>query len=459
MSAEAATRQVPNLCVEDLWLAGLTDPEDIVEPAVRDWVLTLTRGYADRVPAAAAKRVARLKTRKGLTVDNKGVPLKSQANVRLALEGLGVHLAHDTFAQRLIYEYDGAKGNVDDVLVEKLWLRVDDLFRFRPALAFFRIVLMDRARANPFHPVCDYLGSLRWDDVPRVDRWLVVYGEADDTPYVRAVGALVLIAAVRRVRQPGSKFDELPVLESPQGWDKSNALRTLCPRDDWFSDSLPLGSDAKRTIEGTAGVWIAEAADLQGQSRRDIDQLKAALSRQVDGPVRLAYGRLPVTVPRQFVAIGTTNKSAYLLDMTGNRRFWPVTVERFDLDALRRDRDQLWAEAAHREAEGESIRLRQELWPKAEQEQEARRVEDPWEEILADRLGGADGKALAAGVWEIVGVPQERRTQADNERLGAVMRRLGFRRVVARFGGKPRRMYRRGESELLLPELRVNPNA
>ena len=109
-----------------------------------------------------------------------------------------------------------------------------------------------------------YLARLTWDGRPRLDRWLVTYAGAPDTDYVRAVSALPLLAAVRRIRQPGAKFDELLVLESKQGKGKSTALQALCGVDEWFSDGLPLGVDAKLVIEHTTGKWIIEAAELQG---------------------------------------------------------------------------------------------------------------------------------------------------------------------------------------------------
>ena len=148
----------------------------------------------------------------------------------------------------------------------------------------------------------------------------------------------------------------------------------MCPDEAWFSDDLPLGVDSKQTIERTAGKWLIEASELQGYGKREAELLKGWLSRAVDGPCRLAYARLPVEAPRQFVVIGTTNKlTGYLKDSTGNRRFWPVRVDRFDVAALRRDRDQLWAEAAVRERAGESIRLDPSLYKAAGLEQEARR--------------------------------------------------------------------------------------
>jgi len=127
---------------------------------------------------------------------------------------------------------------------------------------------------------------------------------ADDTEYVRTVSGIGLIAAVRRVRQPGVKFDELLVLEGRQGIEKSNGVRGLCPNPDWFSDALPLNATPKEVIEQTAGKWLGEVAELSGISGAKVEQLKAMLSRQVDS-ARMAYGHHRVDRPRQWVAFGT----------------------------------------------------------------------------------------------------------------------------------------------------------
>ena len=269
------------------------------------------------------------------------------------------------------------------------------------------------------------------DGTPRFDQWLVTYAGAADTDYVRAVGALPLLAAVRRVRVPGTKFDELLVLESPQGTDKSSALRSLCRLDEWFSDDLPLGVDSKHVIERTAGKWVIEAAELHGNRGRETETLKAFLSRQVDGPVRLAYGRFSVGVPRQFVLIGTTNhRTNYLKDGTGARRFWPVAITAFDVAALTRDRDQLWAEAVSREPDT-SLRLAPSLWAAAEVEKEARRAVDPWEEVIEAQL--SDGivqvnRIAAAEIWRALGIEANQQDNRHADRVAAIMERNGFQK-------------------------------
>jgi predicted P-loop ATPase len=370
---------------------------------------------------------------------------ENQDNVKLALMKLGVKLRTNTFANSQLFEWKDRKGQVDDAFLNDLWLAVDKAYRFRPQFLFFTAVVDHVARQSPFHPVLDYLATLKWDGTPRIDTWLSVYGGAEDTEYVRAVGKLTLLAAVKRVRDPGCKFDELPILESPQGFEKSTAIATLCPEESLFSDSLPLGADSKLTIEKSTGVWIFEAGELHSKGRKDIETLKAALSRYADGPVRLAYGRKAVTVKRQFIIIGTTNQTTgYLTDGTGNRRFWPVAVGRFNISALRVDRNQLWAEAAAREATGESIRLERHLWPVAGVQQEARRLEDPWEEAI-EPIIHEQTKVLSSTLWDAVGKPEIAiRTQADNYRLGSIMQHFGFKNSVMKIDGKSHRGYVKG---------------
>jgi hypothetical protein len=374
----------------------------------------------------------------------KGLPYPNRHNIRVALWKLGVRLSHDLFADRIIISgLPGHGPELDDAAIAKLWLLVEEKFGFRPGREFFQTCIEVAARDKGFHPVRDYLDGLAWDRTPRLDLWLVTYGGAMDSPLVRAVGSLMLIAAVRRVRDPGCKFDEMLVLESDQGTDKSSALAILAVREEWFGDDLPLNGDSKRVIEALAGCWIVEAAELKGMRRGDVEHLKALLSRRVDR-ARLAYGRLPVARPRQCVIFGTTNSAQYLRDGTGNRRFWPVRVSRFDLAALRRDRDQLWAEAAAREAAEESIRLDPALYGAAADAQEERRVEDPFVGRLASVLGDLNGKLAAEDAWLIVGVPTGQRTQDHNARLGEAMRSLGYERVKLRIEGRATWCYARG---------------
>jgi predicted P-loop ATPase len=383
----------------------------------------------------------------GFEVDAQGRKVaRSQYNIRAAMEMLDVEVSYDLFHDRMLVTGLDGHTMLDDPAMEKLWLLIDERFRFLPPKDFFFIVVNEAERRSSFHPVRDYLDSLTWDGTERIDRWLVTYAGAADTEYVKAVGAITLVAAVRRVRQPGCKFDEMLIIESPQGRDKSSMLSTLAVHQEWFSDDLPLDADGKKVIEQLRGKWIVEAAEMSGMRKADVEHLKALLSRQVDRG-RLAYGRITTEQPRQSIVVGTTNSTIYLKDLTDNRRFWPVKVETFDMAAISRDRDQLWAEAAAREKAGASIRLDPSLWEAARAEQQERTAEDPWLEQLAEVLGDVKGKLLSTDAWKIIDVDAPRRTQEQNARLGSAMKSLGFERKKARFDGELKWGYMRGSTD------------
>ena len=364
----------------------------------------------------------------------RGQRVPSQGNIRLAMERLGISLRFDAFNDRMLIDghaEDAGEAVVDDAIANQLWLRIEEEFGFRSTREYFYIVVEEAARRNTFHPVLDYLDGLEWDGTKRLDGWLTIYCGVTDTEYARAVGAITLIAAVRRVRRPGVKFDEMLVLEGPQGLNKSELLKALAVNPDWFSDDLPLNADGKRVIEQTRGKWIIEAAEMSGIRKTEVEHLKAMLSRQTDRG-RLAYDRMTSEKNRQFIVFGTTNDATYLRDATGNRRFWPVRISGCNVDDLRADADQLWAEVAKREAAGASIRLHQSLWAAAAAEQAERVVDDPWFEIMAEVFGNLNGRVLAAELWRAVDVRAGDQDPGRNKRLGDVMRALGFERKKLR---------------------------
>ena len=345
-------------------------------------------------------------------------------NIRRACTLLGIALHHNAFLMLTEITEGNTRSELTDAKAIRLRFLIQEMFGFLPSKQLFEDVLTDIAHQNSYHPVRDYLDGLKWDGVPRIDNWLPVYAGAEDTPFNRSVGRIFLVAGVRRIRQPGAKYDTMLVFESGQGKDKSKALRALATKDEWFTDNLPLSADPKEVIEATCGVWIAEFAELDGISRRDVGHVKSFLSKQ-DDRARPAYGRRSERIPRQFVPAGSTNDAQYLLDIE-NRRFWPVSIKKFDTEKLKRDVDQLWAEAAHYEAEGESITLQEDLWAAAAEAQEQREVDSPILDALRTIVRGKDWIS-AALLWETLGTPLERRSSMVTA-VGKAMRKLNFER-------------------------------
>ena len=392
-------------------------------------------------------------------------PTASLHNARVAIARLGIECRYDLFHEKVLVGHRGGEvwhaipqlvGELSDIAETRLRQMVSERFGFDPTAAHIHDAIKTLATDHCFDPVLDLLDEAQaaWDGKPRLDAWVVTYLGCADTKLNRAIGRKVLIAGVRRARDPGCKFDNITVLEGDEGLLKSTVIRILAG-DENFSDQSLLGAHDKEVQELLAGVWMHENADLAGMRRADVEHVKAFASRQVDR-ARPAYGRNTEWRKRRSIEWGTTNNSEYLQSQTGNRRFWPLRVGRvIKIDELTRDRLQLLGEAATYEDEGESLVLDRALWPDAAEAQEARRVKHPWEDILADipefvsiwtdddkgtrqqkpvriiHHHENDGTEMVVSrelLEHVLKVPAARQTVADSMRLADAMRALKWQR-------------------------------
>lgn len=415
-----------------------------------------------------------------LDLNKQGTPRVSLANVMTVLTGdpawEGV-IAFNAFAEEPVILRQPPQRSCDAVKTPpgSPWTPQDSTrtatwiaaaHRFNPPSSMVTEAMMALAQQNSFHPIRAYLDGLKWDGNARLDTFFANYCGASPNSYSCGVARMLFISAVARVRRPGAKVDTIVVLEGAQGLGKSTMLSALAGT--WFADT-PISLGDKDAYQSLRGVWVYELAELASFKGRDATRIKSFASSPSDH-YRPSYEPRARSVPRQCVFVATTNETEYLSDPTGSRRFWPQRVGRIDLAAIRRDRDQLWAEA--------DVMFKRKVpwWPDAEldvlggEEQSKRFEGDPWAESIAawlanptmkdrdergalfvDRLDPTVGFTMGEILQHAVGMPIERQDKRAQARASDVLRVTGWCRGPMRREGEMRvRRWIRGTGDGLV---------
>jgi predicted P-loop ATPase len=243
---------------------------------------------------------------------------------------------------------------------------------------------------------------------------------------------------VARIYQPGCKADQALILEGKQRAKKSSVFEALCPNPAWYTGSIAeLGT--KDSAQDLPGKWLVEMPELSAMKRGDVERIKSFITCKVDH-YRPSYGKRSRDFPRQSVLGGTTNSTEYLRDTTGGRRFWGVLVLLINLERLRQDRDQLWAEAVHAYKAGEQWWLSDEQEKLAEVEQEQRRERHPWEDIILSRIEGQTSTSVR-DLLNYLGLRYENMDQKHANTVVAVLTKAGWWQKQVRTGHHRARLY------------------
>lgn len=332
------------------------------------------------------------------------------------------------YAEGRVGEWDAQ----DDTFTA-MW--ISRIYGFTPASVMVLEVVEALGKTNKWHPVREWLRSLKWDGNKRLNGWLSKYLGVSFSPYSKRVAAWWLMGLVKRIFAPGTKFDYCLVLSGPQGKKKSMTFAVL--GGEWFGDA-ELDLSSKDSMIGLRGKMIHEFAELGSLTRSDERRQKSFLSRTAD-EYRPPYGTRLVRALRQVVFGGSTNEHEWNKDPTGGRRFWPVDclMAEIDIDGLRSVRDQLFAEALARIDAGERY------WPTAEEQRayfdvEQLRVEQ--QDSIVDAIHDWVYAPMRAEfslfdvAHDCLKLDAAKLTRDLQVRIGVALRKLGCERVERRNG-------------------------
>ena len=315
-----------------------------------------------------------------------------------------------------------------DMISLKVYLSAK--YGFEPPTGIISEAISYEAQNLRYHPVRDFIKTLKWDGKERLDRWLIHGAGVEDNPYTRAVGRKVLVGAVSRVFQPGCMFQYMLVLEGDQGIGKSRLVSILGGK--WFTE-LNITEEDKDVVEYMRGRWIIEVPEMVCARKTEVDHLKAFITKTKDR-VRLAYRRNATDFPRQSILIGTINPSGdntYLRDDTGGRRFWPVMCTAINVPWLQQVRDQLIAEAYEVYKSGtEELHLTDpEVQRIAKLHQEDRQSIDAWIQHIQEKIENMAPGASFTMSWiaqEALGIKPDKLDRTTQTRIGVILRKLGI---------------------------------
>lgn len=350
----------------------------------------------------------------------------------------GARIAYDGFRDEVVITSAKSHALAWRALTDNdytvLQIHLERHVGFKPlAVELLRRTVELVAQENVFDSAQLWLDGLVWDGVERVGRFVSSYLNAPDTDYNRAVSRYIWTALAGRVLVPGIKADMVPILESPeQGKNKSSTVEALAPEAEYFIE-VDLNEKETDIIRKMRGKLVAEINELRGLQTRDAQTINAFITRRHEEWIP-KYREKSKRFARRLIFFGTTNLKEILGDGTGHRRWLPTTVGRADLAAIKRDRDQLWAEG--RDLFGETGILWQEAERLAPAVHRNYTAFEPWRGAVCDWLETADTEGhkpiskgyvgMAEIMRDALHIETRNMKGADAKRIARVMKENGY---------------------------------
>lgn len=392
----------------------------------------------------------------GISLNSRGVPFNNVETAHCILRGHGIfqnRLWYDEFHSKIFTDWtvSGERGRVheitDDDVIQMHHLVVRHFQIHNLSIDSVHNAIRVYAAENKRNEPREWLESLKWDGVSRIDLYLKNYLNAQDSDYTRCASGNWWKGIAARIFKPGCQLDSMIVLVGKQGCGKTSSMKAV--GGDWHTEASASIMD-KDFFMSLQGKLIVEISEMDAFSKAEKTTVKRVVSTSTDR-FRAPYARLPQDHPRQCVFAGTTNVHRFLSDETGGRRFWPIEIGQVDVDAIMRDRNQLFAEAVARFKAGEAWHI----MPVDEtvEMQERHRHDDAWEAPIQRWLAGrVDAEATLVDVARgALQIDTGRLDINSQRRIAAILTMNGWQQksVTASDGKRPIRVWVKPSSEVL----------
>jgi len=370
----------------------------------------------------------------GLEVNGRGIPIDNVFNIVQLMDRMEIYTDNvwwDEFHRTILTDYqkEGVREWQEFDTLRLMYVLQRDCHLPKVSSGHVHEGVQLYSRKIVKNEPKDWIKGLEWDKHERISSFFPMYFGVEHNEYSLVISKNFWISIMARVFQPGCKVDNMVVLEGKEGQKKSWALGVIGGK--WFTSTHEsvASKDFYMILQSKLLIEIEEL-DSFTQTYKERETIKAAITRQIDR-FRPPYGRIVQNFPRQCVFVGTTNKSEYLHENTGLRRFWPLIVKNINLEELIKDRDQLFAEAYH-------MYVNKIPWWEipagATDEQLARQEMDDWSDPISRWIQGQCSESFS--IFEIavnaLDIEKSKLGIREQRRIGKILRQMGFERIISR---------------------------
>ena len=280
---------------------------------------------------------------------NSGRIMQVKENYAVVLEKNDIDLAYNVIKKEMEISIPGMSF-INDLHEDAVLAEIENRC-IQDSLPHDRMRVNLPLLAREHNPVKDWIESLVWDGTPRIQDLLNTVDAEDNQLKDMLMRKWLAGCAAVACLPEGANLEGVLIFVGKQALGKTQWMKSLAPNKEWLLEGATLNPSDKDSVKHAVSHWIVELGELGSTFKKaDIDQLKAFLTKSKD-ELRLPYGRTFSRYQRRTAFYGSVNEREFLVDPTGNRRFWVVRVNKLNFKH-ELNMQQIWAEVLHEVYQG-----------------------------------------------------------------------------------------------------------